>query len=274
MATDTIVLEFRGQIVHVRGVVSIGRSPTCHVAIADDVKISRMHAKLVTDESGTTLVDLDSSNGVFLNGVRLTDPTRVKPGDIIRVGDQSLALMSPHEAKHRCSETHPELPPTLTLSMRGSSSAAEPNTEPYGIDRYQARWLQIEDAISRRDWSHAEDLLENQLGRVTRDVEATGTLPPATQEEASRHAIDMALASRKATWMEALIALHMAARLPLPSAAAVNLPQILRKLPDFDLELLRSYVDALREARALLTPVERQLCSSIESALLALSSEK
>jgi pSer/pThr/pTyr-binding forkhead associated (FHA) protein len=268
MDAEQIVLEFRGQFVEVRREISIGRSPACEIAIFNDAMVSRMHARLVTNESGTTLMDMNSSNGVYLNGVRLTDPKRVKPGDIIRIGDQSLAVMSQAGAKRSCSATSRDLPAAQMFRPREEPADADLTTKPYGIDRYHVLWLQIEDAITRQDWTHAEQLLQKQLDRVAANLDTTGELPQASQEQACRHAIDMALASKDARWIEALIDLHMAARRPLPSAAAANLAQILTRVRGFDLSLLHSYVEVLREQQSHFSPIERQLCSSIEVALM------
>lgn len=274
MDAEQIVLEFREQFVEVRGVISIGRSPACEIAISNDTKVSRTHARLVTDESGTTLIDLNSSNGVYLNGVRLTDPKRVQPGDIIRIGDQSLAVMTRAGAQRACSATSRDLPAAVLHLPRGEPVDSDLTTKPYGIDRYHVLWLQIEDAISRHDWTHAEALLQKQLDRVAANLDTTGDLPRETQEQACRHAIDMALASQDARWIEALIDLHMAARRPLPSAAATNLAQILTRVRGFDLSLLHSYVEMLNEERSNFSPVERQVCSSIEVALMLAAAKR
>jgi two-component system, NtrC family, sensor kinase len=55
-----------------------------------DQTVSRQHAELQRVEGGWLLVDLDSANGTYLNGVRVLKATRLKHGDQIRVGSTLL----------------------------------------------------------------------------------------------------------------------------------------------------------------------------------------
>ncbi len=59
-----------------------------------DKGVSRAHAALRTDRSQLQLVDLGSTNGTRLNGVRLTanQPVRVSSGDEIRLGRLTLKV--------------------------------------------------------------------------------------------------------------------------------------------------------------------------------------
>lgn len=68
--------------------ISLGRSNTNDI-ILNDVRISRNHAILESTPHGITLVDLGSSNGTRLNGVRIERAT-LKPGDTISLGNQQL----------------------------------------------------------------------------------------------------------------------------------------------------------------------------------------
>ncbi|WP_170121215.1 FHA domain-containing protein [Geodermatophilus tzadiensis] len=68
-------------------VVVIGRDPSCDVVVAEDPLVSRRHAAVrVTGPGAAVLEDLGSSNGTHLNGVRLTGPAPLGPGDTIGVG--------------------------------------------------------------------------------------------------------------------------------------------------------------------------------------------
>ncbi len=60
--------------------------------IQDD-SVSRCHAELIqTSEGGYTVNDLNSSNGTFLNGIRISSPARVKAGDLLKVGNLQIAV--------------------------------------------------------------------------------------------------------------------------------------------------------------------------------------
>jgi hypothetical protein len=66
--------------------ISIGRSKLNDIIIENKV-VSGFHAKLVIKGDGTLWVhDLNSTNGVFLNGKRISDKARVMPQDKIKLG--------------------------------------------------------------------------------------------------------------------------------------------------------------------------------------------
>jgi pSer/pThr/pTyr-binding forkhead associated (FHA) protein len=65
--------------------VVIGRAPGCEVAL-DDPLISRRHARVVVCGAGAGIEDLDSANGVYVNGARSGGLTPLHPGDVIQLG--------------------------------------------------------------------------------------------------------------------------------------------------------------------------------------------
>lgn len=73
----------------------IGRLEECDVAVLHR-SVSRQHAKLVVaeDDDSVRLVDLDSANGVYLQGRRVTR-AELYPGDRLRVGEVELAFENP-----------------------------------------------------------------------------------------------------------------------------------------------------------------------------------
>lgn len=72
-------------------VVLIGRGSE-QVPLTDQT-VSRKHAELQRSDSGWIIQDLGSANGTFLNGGRITKPTRLKHGDQIRVGTTLMVYM-------------------------------------------------------------------------------------------------------------------------------------------------------------------------------------
>ena len=57
-----------------------------------DNSVSRRHAEIRPDNGRWVLTDLESSNGTYLNGVRIGDPTPLKHGDHIRLGATLLVF--------------------------------------------------------------------------------------------------------------------------------------------------------------------------------------
>jgi pSer/pThr/pTyr-binding forkhead associated (FHA) protein len=70
--------------------VVIGRSRDCDVQLADP-NVSRRHAELRQEGSAYWVVDLDSTNGMEVNGRRLKR-AKLKPGDTITIGSTDLVF--------------------------------------------------------------------------------------------------------------------------------------------------------------------------------------
>jgi pSer/pThr/pTyr-binding forkhead associated (FHA) protein len=79
-----IDLEDRKEIV-------IGRSPGADLVIADEFA-SNMHAKLVAVGNEWVLQDLNSTNGTFLDGKRVTTPMTMRAGATVRIGTTTFDL--------------------------------------------------------------------------------------------------------------------------------------------------------------------------------------
>ena len=66
--------------------LTIGRAAGCHVALADDTFASTVHARVFARDGAIYVEDLGSTNGTFLNGMRLGAPALLRPGDQLQVG--------------------------------------------------------------------------------------------------------------------------------------------------------------------------------------------
>jgi pSer/pThr/pTyr-binding forkhead associated (FHA) protein len=66
----------------------IGRGADCHIRIEGDAAVSRKHATVTRRGVSFMLEDLQSANGVFVNGVQIDKPHELRVGDKIEIGDQ------------------------------------------------------------------------------------------------------------------------------------------------------------------------------------------
>ena len=71
--------------------MSIGRSREADIPLLDD-KVSRVHCGIRLSEGEFYLKDLKSRNGTFVNGQRVEDTVKLKPGDRIQVGSTVFVL--------------------------------------------------------------------------------------------------------------------------------------------------------------------------------------
>lgn len=71
--------------------LTIGRSSESGLVIRDDYT-STHHARLMLWDENWVIQDLDSTNGTFLDGTRVTLPTAVLPGTPVTIGTTTFEL--------------------------------------------------------------------------------------------------------------------------------------------------------------------------------------
>ena len=67
--------------------LTVGRGPLNDLQLLEDDFASGRHALFDPRRDGVWVEDLGSTNGTFVNGVRLTSARRLAPGDIVRIGE-------------------------------------------------------------------------------------------------------------------------------------------------------------------------------------------
>jgi hypothetical protein len=72
----------------------LGRGSRNDVDLAGDEYASSDHARIEPRRDGVWLEDVGSTNGTYLNGIRLTRPKRLTAGDILRIGETELRYES------------------------------------------------------------------------------------------------------------------------------------------------------------------------------------
>lgn len=55
-------------------------------------EVSRRHARFFIDEGHVYIEDLGSTNGTFINGLRISSPQQLRPGDAITVGENVVLV--------------------------------------------------------------------------------------------------------------------------------------------------------------------------------------
>jgi FHA domain len=70
--------------------LTFGRSSGNDVELKRDEYASSSHARLEPRRDGVWLEDIGSTNGTYLNGIRLTRPKRLTSGDMVRIGETEL----------------------------------------------------------------------------------------------------------------------------------------------------------------------------------------
>ena len=81
-----------GSVLEVSGVTIVGRDSGSGVRLDGDEFASARHARIDPRPDGVWVEDLESTNGTFVNGARITSKRLLQPGDVLRVGETELRL--------------------------------------------------------------------------------------------------------------------------------------------------------------------------------------
>lgn len=73
--------------------ITIGRAPDATVVLEDDF-VSTQHARLTPTGTHWIVEDVGSTNGTWINNARVTSPTVLQHGEVLRIGRTSLELRS------------------------------------------------------------------------------------------------------------------------------------------------------------------------------------
>jgi RND superfamily putative drug exporter len=89
-----------GTVIQVAGEpVTLGRDEHGPPALGGDGELSRRHATVAPFDGNRLIVeDLGSTNGTFVNGVRVSRPTVVGPGDAVWIGNTTMLVQREGEA--------------------------------------------------------------------------------------------------------------------------------------------------------------------------------
>src|SRR5690606_1651348 len=95
----------RTNVTLVRDQYTIGRAEGNSVRLTER-NVSRQHALVERTKRGIRIRDLDSDNGIFVNGVRLSsEPHDLEHGDLVQIGDYRIDVIdedrSTQEQAHR-----------------------------------------------------------------------------------------------------------------------------------------------------------------------------
>jgi serine phosphatase RsbU (regulator of sigma subunit) len=75
-----------------KDVISIGRSKRNDLVLPDQW-LSRHHAEVRRENGGHFIKDLDSRNGTYVNGLKISEQVPLQNGDIVTLGDQQIKFV-------------------------------------------------------------------------------------------------------------------------------------------------------------------------------------
>jgi pSer/pThr/pTyr-binding forkhead associated (FHA) protein len=264
------------------GQFAVGRSAGCQLSL-DDPLVSRRHALLVVAKDSVTIEDLQSRNGIIVNGQRVTGKVAVRAGDKIVIGSQELTLVEGREHQvGRETINQPQGKMTLPRMPAATAAAAaaesvsllprselgsDPEAESSMVRRADAFNLLggvAEKALAMGRADEAERLLAGPLADVVEASRAGKRMSPWLVDMASRFAAKLATATAKGAWADYVIELYDAQVRVCPAPVIDELYSAYRKVNAVDLARLRAYLGRLREKQASFGPADRFLLQRLE----------
>lgn len=129
----------------------IGRLPKCAIPL-DDAGASREHARIYRRGGGYFIVDLNSKNGVFVNGARV-EKAALGDGDEIQIGETWMRLSIEEESEEEIGRPASAGRP---LSSSAGPEVAIRRSRPGSISDRPVRSRQAEDTRTNMAWLRAD----------------------------------------------------------------------------------------------------------------------
>ena len=109
--------------------ITIGRKEGNVIRLTER-NVSRFHAKIIKDNQGIAIQDLDSYNGVKVNGDRIHGKAFLKDGDIVHIGDYKIILKFEQDRD----DITQELPPVVQKKLE---TALQTNAQVQQVEQRQ-----------------------------------------------------------------------------------------------------------------------------------------
>ncbi|MBI5532920.1 MAG: FHA domain-containing protein [Deltaproteobacteria bacterium] len=237
------------------GTLVIGRGPRCDILL-DAPVVSREHCRVSITNEGVCIEDLNSSNGVYVNGQRVDKPQELAAGDQISLGRESLLLCqmtSDQRAAAARSPTPPSAPKESDDEIPPSSRRDRPEMDPYVLTTQKADAFETLGRLADRMLASgrldaAEKLLSGHLNAVLASSSSASDIPDELIEIASRYALKLAAARLDGIWIDLVLECHTAFRRPLSEESLEQTRALLAHRLKINPVLLSKYQEVLRQA--------------------------
>jgi pSer/pThr/pTyr-binding forkhead associated (FHA) protein len=219
----------------------IGRAENAQLPL-DDPLVSRHHAAIDVTAEGATVVDLQSRNGVRLNGKKLEGSWPLTLGDRVAIGSTEVVFALRAE------------PATQTLVQAPTLR----------IPAFGLLGMLADKALALGRGDEAEKILAPQIEHLLGEVERGKKFDPATVQRACEYALRVAQATGNAALLDTVFRFYAAMKRLCPSSMVDELYAVARKVHKPSGTELRAYLAVLREVSAELGPADRFLIGRLE----------
>jgi NADPH-dependent 2,4-dienoyl-CoA reductase/sulfur reductase-like enzyme/CRP-like cAMP-binding protein/Fe-S-cluster-containing hydrogenase component 2 len=232
----------------------VGRSKECDIPLPD-AAVSRTHAEIFSAPDGFYIRDLDSSNGVFVNKIKINNAYHLAHGDRVVIGNTLIYCSFPNMASTQRSTF--ANPPAEVQPRLAGAAASVPALSPspiigvghrediqtltdqrlrfeidmcIGCDRCMAACpVPMSSLITIADLNRAtaSETITDQVARFTQECVMCGSCVPVCPVDNHRDLLMLSLKQRVGiSWQQEVDAQRIASALP----AGWSVPQLLARL--------------------------------------------
>ncbi len=209
----------------------LGRDPRCDVVL-DDAMVSRAHAVVIHDAQGLRLDDLDSRNGVYVNGKRAAAVEALRSGDVLTIGKQLLYLLEsqavlPGPEGPFLRHTLPQIDvadlfvdgdvePSMRTHAVGALLAPDDATSVRRLELLRLLGEVAEKSVALGRPADAERVLTHVLEEVRRGLARGKPTDADLLLHAVRRALFLAVACNKGVWLRYVLDVYLASGMVPP----------------------------------------------------------
>lgn len=247
-------LAYRGSEIHFSpGDYLLGRSPSVDLVIEDPLA-SRRHARLSVRVGSVTIEDLDSINGVYVNGERLGDaPRLLEDGDLLVIGSEELTVSlggidgGNGDSDEVTVQTLVPKGPVAPVDpvVREKTGSTRSATTTGRVDALELLGNIADKALAMGRFRDADRVLGTHLRNVLDDAKADRGVVPENLLLCSKYALKFAVASGDGAWFDYVIELFLVEKMPCPDELVIELQVALDKVDDVDRTLIERYVETM-----------------------------
>ncbi len=275
----------------------IGRSSSCNLALADGL-VSRKHAVFHVSPDAVFVEDLDSRNGVAVNGIRINGPRPLAHMDRVYIGSQELVMIDAAKMTDR-QTTDPYVVCGTCGAINGVvkrrcgecgtrlADAGQTYKEPSRVDSASHAWGGPEDTRTERARDvigsiaakaitmgrydeaermlipHLDTLLERALRRHPLGDSASDD-PDTLFATATTYALQLAKGLQNAKWIDWIFRMHTATGRLMEAETIEALHELVRSHDYHRRKYVRAYLHALESKGDDFGPSERFRARRVE----------
>jgi pSer/pThr/pTyr-binding forkhead associated (FHA) protein len=241
------------------GETVVGRDEACWIVVAGPL-VSRRHARFLLQNDELSIEDLGSTNGTFLNDVRIHGRVQVQPGDRILIGSSEVEVTwqtgdSPASGTFGEDELDRATPSSgvvvvgrVSLSRDHWGAVTERNLRsgPFGLEMIASAARLAERMFALGRPLAGRDILSEPLNRILDAARGGQHLEPQMLDTVGRCAIKLAQEVRDAQWVNLAVEIHLIAGHPMRPETLEQIISLRQKAAIGDRELIERYEVRIR----------------------------